>query len=75
MNRRLTWEQIVERYPDEWVILTDIDEERTDSFVVAHVFGHGPDREHMEGQTRAMREPFGIFFTGQMAELPLALWM
>ena len=73
MAERLTWEEIVARYPDEWVIVTDIDDDRTDSFLVATVAHHGTDRDAMEQRFARMRIPSGIFFTGLMSELPLAL--
>lgn len=73
MSERLTWEEIVARFPDEWVLVVDIDEERTDSFLVAAVADHGMDRDVMEQRFARMKVPSGIFYTGLMSELPLAL--
>lgn len=73
MSERLTWEEITERYPDEWVILTDFDYGQTESFIVAAVVDHGTDRDAMEQRMACMKIPTGFFFTGLMSELPLAL--
>lgn len=46
ISELLTWEQICERYPNEWVCLVEIDEiNDTDfDFRTARVVGHGRTR-------------------------------
>ncbi|HEX2570540.1 MAG TPA: hypothetical protein VH877_13375 [Polyangia bacterium] len=43
---RLTWEEICARYPDEWVVLTEIDfiEEDDEEFRTAVVLDHSKKR-------------------------------
>lgn len=69
ISEPLTWEQICERYPNEWVCLVEIDEVNdTDfDFRTARVVGHGRTR----GEPLIQADPyieiyrdFGHYFTG-----------
>lgn len=65
----LTWEQICERYPDEWVCLVDFDDiNDTDlEFRTARVVGHGKTRREPYDQARpwlVRYEEVGHFLTG-----------
>jgi hypothetical protein len=64
----LTWEQICDQYPNEWVCLVEIDEiNDTDfDFRTARVVGHGKTRRAPLEQARPFREQYeeiGHFFT------------
>jgi hypothetical protein len=68
LSEPLTWEQICERYPDEWVCLVEIDEiNDTDfDFRTARVVGHGKTRIAPYRQARlcpAQYEEVGHFHT------------
>ncbi len=72
ISEPLTWQQICERYPDEWVCLVEIDEiNDTDfDFRTARVVGHGKTRREPLVQSRAIRtrcgyDEFGHHYTGQ----------
>lgn len=43
-EERLTWKQVCERYPDQWVVLVDVDwvDDMYTDFRTAIVAGHGP---------------------------------
>jgi hypothetical protein len=66
----LTWKQICERYPDQWVALVEMDwDDETDEFTVARVAGHGTTRQAPFDQMRATGlayETVGHFYTGRI---------
>jgi hypothetical protein len=66
----MTWREICERYPDEWVALVEIDwvNETDFDFRSARVVGHGTRREQYE-QARAWSSRYtsmGHFYTGRV---------
>ncbi len=69
ISEPLTWKQICERYPDEWVCLVEIDSfNDTDfGFRTARIVGHGKDPRDPYVQARPIRaqyEEIGHYFTG-----------
>ena len=65
----LTWAQICEEYPDQWVCLVEIGwENDTDfAFSTARVVGHGKTRREPLDQAKALwtrYQEIGHFFTG-----------
>jgi hypothetical protein len=68
----LTWPQICERYPDEWVCLVDIDRAHPGGFDfgTARVVGHGKTRSAPFIQARPWQDHYkviGHYFTGRIA--------
>lgn len=66
---RLTWKELCEHYPDQWVMLVCIDNvSDTDfEFRSALLIGHGPGRRELfarVGPTIDRYMSFGCFFTG-----------
>lgn len=61
ISEPLTWTQICERYPCEWVCLVEIDKiNDTDfDFRTARVVGHGKSRRAPLEQSRSFRETAG----------------
>ena len=73
VSEPLTWDQICERYPDEWVCLVEIDwiDRYSFSFRTARVVGHGAHPRDPFVQARAIRhryEDLGHYFTGPSAD-------
>ena len=70
LTERLTWQQICERYPEQWVALVEMDvDDETDEFATARVAGHGVTRAEPFAQMRraGLRyEEVGHFFTGRV---------
>jgi hypothetical protein len=67
----LTWKQICERYPDEWVALVEVDwvNDRDFDFRSARVAGHGKRRKEPMIQAepfRALYPTIGHFYTGRI---------
>jgi hypothetical protein len=66
----LTWNQICERSPDQWVALVEVVwNDETDEFTVARVAGHGTTRRAPFEQMRAARLRYEwptVFFTGRI---------
>ena len=60
ISEPLTWEQICERYPNEWVCLVEVDQiNDTDfDFRTARVVGHGKTRRAPFEQARPWREQY-----------------
>jgi hypothetical protein len=70
ISEPLTWEEICRRYPDQWVVLVEMDWiEDVDELRTARVAGHGPRRKDPLVQARPLRErhrEMGHFFTGRV---------
>ena len=67
----LTWAEICERYPEQWVCVVDIDRLAPNSleFRTARVVGHGATRREPLDQARPWRSRFGVighYFTGSV---------
>jgi hypothetical protein len=74
-RERISWEEICARYPDEWVVLTELEwrdaDEESDDLVSALVLGHAKKRVDSLRETRAIRErdhvmEFTARFTGRL---------
>jgi len=75
LSEPLTWKQICERYPDEWVALVEIDWVNDTGFDLrsARVAGHGKQRKEPMLQAAplwARYHRIGHFYTGS-ARTPL----
>ena len=71
ISEPLTWEQICERYPDEWVCLVEIDrlQENNFAFRTARVVGHGKHPGDPFVQARPFNDQYegkGHYFTGRV---------
>jgi DNA primase len=71
VSEPLTWAEIRERYPDQWVCLIEIDriEEDNFEFRTARVAGHGKTRREPLDQARPLRdryEEIGHYYTGRI---------
>ena len=71
---RLTWNEICERYPDEWVVLADADwvNDWDFEFGTAVVAGHRKQRAETSAELSDARERFrdaGCFWTGEIRGL------
>jgi hypothetical protein len=71
ISEPLTWEQICERYRNEWVCLVEMDRPLPNNFEfrTARVVGHGKTRRDPFVQARSWREHYrsmGHYFTGPL---------
>lgn len=71
LSEPLTWEQIRERYPDQWVVLVEMDwlHDKGFEFRTARVAAHGKTRGEPLEQARPLRSrytSFCNFFTGTL---------
>ena len=77
MAEKLTWDEIKRQYPDEWVILTEPDVDRsTTTLLGGRVFAHGKDRDEVHDQLKDVPGDFSIRWTGRLRSvgiLPLRL--
>ncbi len=71
MADRLRWEEIVARYPDEWVVLEDLEEDEYINVLSAVVVAHSPDHdEAWAALERSKSYHSGINFTGKQLPDP-----
>lgn len=71
VSEPLTWAEICERHPSEWVCLVEIDraEPNSFSFRTARIVGHGKTRREPLQQAQPWREHYpsiGHYFTGSL---------
>lgn len=71
LSEAMTWKEICERYPDEWVALVEIDwvNDRDFEFRSARVAGHGKRRREPMIQARPLWDRYdeiGHYFTGRL---------
>ncbi|HUH03939.1 MAG TPA: hypothetical protein VML75_18210 [Kofleriaceae bacterium] len=74
----LSWHEICERHPDEWVVLVEIDwvNDTDFDFRSARVAGHGKTRKDPLEQARRLGTSYrsaGHFFTGRVRAPLLSL--
>ena len=70
-SERLTWDEICKRYPDEWVVIADMDwvEDGCFEFGTAIVIGHHKTRKAASPdvkQADKLHSEVGAFFTGRL---------
>lgn len=70
-GERLTWSKICERYPDEWVVLAEVDwmNETDFEFGSAEVIAHHKRRKDASPDVKAARaqeREVGCFWTGEL---------
>jgi hypothetical protein len=70
ISDRLTWKQICERHPDEWVCLVEIEYAQLDDAIEqARVVGHGKTKREPVEQAKAWWGQYatiGHFYTGKL---------
>ena len=70
LSERLTWSQIRERYPEQWVALVEMDwNDDTDEFTTARVAGYGATRADPFARMRhagLSYDDIGHFYTGRV---------
>lgn len=71
MTDKLTWVEIKSRYPDEWVILVDLDADDLSNEVHAGVvFAHSKNERELLAATKdaLSGQSSAVLFTGEIAE-------
>jgi hypothetical protein len=60
ISEPLTWEQICDRYPDQWVCLVEVDHlnDRDFEFYTGRVVGHGATRKEPLEQAKAFGDTY-----------------
>lgn len=66
MADKLTWDEIKAKYPDEWVILVDLDVNETTDVTAGRVHDHSPDRDYIHEKQLTVRENAAVLFTGKL---------
>ncbi len=78
MQEKMSWNQIVKKFPDEWVALTDYDRKDPES-IEGVVIAHHPNRQQFHQTVGDLLENYKILairYTGDLIknpEIPL-LW-
>lgn len=69
MPEKLTWDEIKRTYPDEWVVLVDVDtNDRSSDVDAGVVVGYGTDCRELVAQTKETLagKSAAILFTGEV---------
>ncbi len=72
LEPRLSWQEIKDRYPDQWVVLVEMvwdDEETLSALRSAVVAAHSPNRREPLEQAAPLRPRYpcmGHFYTGRI---------
>jgi hypothetical protein len=70
----LTWEEIKQRYPDEWVLIEFTALDAALQVVQGEVIAHSPHKEEINKKLLELEnEQIAIEFTGEMPEEPAYL--
>jgi hypothetical protein len=78
MAQKMTWEEMKETFPDEWVALADYEMDGAVD-ITGTVVAHGPDRKSFHEKVRELLPEYqdmAIRYTGELVknpEIPL-LW-
>lgn len=78
MGQKMTWDELVEAYPDEWVALADYEVNGTVD-ITGTVIAHGPDKKSFHEEVRELMPQYhdiAVRYTGRLVknqEIPL-LW-
>ncbi len=70
-RQRLTWAEIRQRYPDEWVALAELDSDLQELEIRSGiVLGHGKSRRELTALSKsaANRGTRAILFTGEIGQ-------
>jgi hypothetical protein len=74
-HERLTWDEMCRRYPDEWVVIAEIDwvDEGCFEFSTALVVAHRKTRKEASPDVKQADKRYqevGAFFTGRLVPPP-----
>ena len=71
MGIRLTADEVQARYPDEWVLLGDLEIDKRDQLVAGTLLYHSRDKADVYHEVRAHQPGhFAIYFTGEPSQYP-----
>ena len=65
MGERLSWDEIKQRYPDEWVCLVDVERPNMGHVVSGVVHSHDPKHAGLLVKQRGLQEA-AILWTGKI---------
>lgn len=66
MAGKKSWDEIKATYPDEWVILVDLDVNDTTDVTAGRVYNHSPDKDYIHEQQLLVRENTAVLYTGKL---------
>jgi hypothetical protein len=66
VNDVLTWEEIERRYPDEWVLLDELQPDGGSEVTGGRIVFHSRERDETDQQALSLKLPeFAVLFTGE----------
>lgn len=76
MSQQMTWEEILKRYPEQWVSLTGMEKDKNGAIQSAIVTASGPDLKVLTEMLKKTRQPSDRFeYTGPIKNfLGFARW-
>ena len=67
MTKKLTWEQMVSAYPDEWLLITDYDLDNSRHLLAGVVRRHSKDKDKVY-RLPSLRGPSAFRYTGESTD-------
>lgn len=64
MNDRKTWDEMRNAFPNEWLLITDIEKDRYGNFESGIIIQHSPDQDEIY-KVPLLDKPTAIFYTGE----------
>ena len=64
-DEKLTWEEIKEQYPDEWVLVVDYERDPSTVVAAGRVLEHSADKKVIHERLRTLQQDSAIAFTGK----------
>jgi len=64
-DRKLSWEQIKEHYPDEWVIIVDYEEDPVDIVAAGRILDHSKSRDEIHQRQLSLEQDAAVVYTGE----------
>ncbi|MFH1829365.1 MAG: hypothetical protein ABH871_01125 [Pseudomonadota bacterium] len=72
MGQKMSWEELVKTYPDEWVALSDYEQDGAIE-IVGTVIAHDPDKKIFHEKVRKLMpqcHDIAVRYTGQLIKNP-----
>ena len=64
MGEKITWDDMKKEFPDEWLLITDFDLDKSGHIIAGIVNRHSKDKDNVYGLP-ALNKPTAFRFTGE----------
>lgn len=64
MEKKMTWEEMKKKYPDEWLLITDFDQDNSGHITAGRVSRHSKNKDNVY-RLPALNKSTAFRYTGQ----------